>query len=546
MNWFNALNLATKLGIAFSSVLVLTVCVGTVSIWELSEVNDTSENLSSRWMPSIRVIEDIKAQVARIRTRELQYILSNDVKEMDQYDTVIAKDLDDLHKMQSDYENLLTTPEDRALYEQFKELWARYMVEDAKIRAAGRGNNDELGKTLLRGESNRLIVALRGKVDALVNFYSDGGRNAALEGHRRYLSSRLWIITLIIGGVFLGALGAVLITRWLIRRLGGEPDYATAIVGRIAAGDLSVHVQTRDGDSASLLYAMKTMRNSLANIVGEVRGATHIIASASDQIAAGNLDLSSRTESQASSLEQTAASMEELTSTVRQNSDSAAKANELATSASQIAQKGREVVGRVVDMMESINDSSRQIAEIITVIDSIAFQTNILALNAAVEAARAGEQGRGFAVVATEVRSLAQRSASAAKEIKELIINSVGQVDTGTELVAEAGATMQDVVASVKNLTGLMGEITDAGKEQSAGIEQVNQAIAEMDTVTQQNVDLVQQATHSAQSMQEQAASLAQLVSVFNLGMKGSKDPYRTDANFGDASEKRALARLGS
>lgn len=545
MKWFATLNLATKLGIAFSAVLILTVSIGAVSIWELAQVNDTSDHLSSRWMPSIRVIEDIKAQVARIRTRELQYILSSDPKEMDQYDNVIAKDLDDLHKMQSDYESLLTPGEDKVLYEQFKQLWAQYMVEDAKIRAAGRDNNDELGKTLLRGESNKLIVALRAKVDALVNFYSDGGRNAALEGHQRYLSSRSWIITLVVGGVFLGALGAALITRWLMRGLGGEPDYATAIVGRIAAGDLSVHVQTRLGDTSSLLYAMKTMRDSLAKIVGDVRGATHVIAAASDQIAAGNLDLSSRTENQASSLEETAASMEELTSTVRQNSDSAAKANELASSASQVAQKGSKVVGRVVDTMESINNSSRQIADIITVIDSIAFQTNILALNAAVEAARAGEQGRGFAVVATEVRNLAQRSASAAKEIKELIDSSVGKVDNGTKLVAEAGATMQDVVASVENLTALMEEITSAGKEQTAGIEQVNQAIAQMDTVTQQNADLVQQATQGAQSLQEQAASLAKLVSIFHLGISGGDLKSYTADTFRTARNQRALKQLG-
>jgi methyl-accepting chemotaxis protein len=333
----------------------------------------------------------------------------------------------------------------------------------------------------------------------------------------RYESSRVLIVSLIIGSIVLGAVGAVLITRRLMRGLGGEPSYATDIVTRIAAGDLSAHVEVKPGDTHSLLYAMKQMRDSLARIVTDVRGSTHVIAAASGQIAAGNLDLSSRSEQQASSLEETAASMEELTSTVRQNSDAAAQANQLAGSASSVAQAGSEVVGRVVHTMDSINASSRKIGDIIAVIDGIAFQTNILALNAAVEAARAGEQGRGFAVVASEVRNLAQRSAGAAKEIKELIGNSVGQVEEGSKLVAEAGATMERVVASVQQVSDLISEITHASKEQSRGIEQVNEAITQMDTVTQQNAELVQQATTAAQSMQEQATSLAQLVSVFQL-----------------------------
>ncbi|SHN39582.1 methyl-accepting chemotaxis protein [Duganella sacchari] len=517
MKQLTELPVATKLSLAFVAVLLMTTIVGVFSIFELSKVNEISTRLSSRWLPSVRVIEDIKSQVARIRTRELQYIISTDPSELDKYDKVIAADLVDLQKMQKDYEALLESAEEKQMYGQFVEQWERYMAEDGKIRAAVRAGDTELSKKLIRGESNKLIVSLRGQVDKLVDFYSNGGKAAAEEGVLRYASSRVWIISLMVGSVVLGAVGAMLITRSLMRGLGGEPTYAADIVNRIAAGDLSVQVEVRDGDEHSLLHAMKMMRDSLAKIVTDVRGSTHVIASASDQIAAGNLDLSSRTEQQASSLEETAASMEELTSTVRQNSDTAAQANQLAGSASNVAQAGSDVVGRVVDTMESINASSRKIADIITVIDGIAFQTNILALNAAVEAARAGEQGRGFAVVASEVRNLAQRSAGAAKEIKELIGNSVSQVEEGSKLVAEAGTTMDQVVASVRHVTDLIAEITMAGKEQSTGIEQVNQAIAQMDTVTQQNAELVQQAATAAQSMQEQATSLAQLVSVFRL-----------------------------
>jgi len=511
------LPIATKLAASFCAVLSMTAIVGIFSIVELSQVNEISTRLSSRWLPSVRIIEDIKSQIARIRTREFQYIISSDAAEMDKYDKVIANDLADLKKMQDEYQVLLETPEEKAMYGQITEQWARYMEEDAKIRAAMRADDTDTAKKLIRGESNKLIVSMRAQVDKLVDLYTQGGKDAAAEGGRRYSSSRVLIITLMLVSVVLGAAGAFLITRRLMRSLGGEPAYAVDIVNRIAAGDLSAQVEIRSGDSRSLLFAMKTMRDNLAKIVTDVRGSTHVIASASGQIAAGNLDLSSRTEQQASSLEETAASMEELTSTVRQNSEAAAQANQLAGSASHVAQAGSEVVSRVVNTMESINASSRKIGDIIAVIDGIAFQTNILALNAAVEAARAGEQGRGFAVVASEVRNLAQRSAGAAREIKELIGNSVSQVEEGSKLVAEAGTTMERVVASVQRVTDLISEITNAGREQSLGIEQVNQAIAQMDTVTQQNAELVGQAATAAQSMQEQATSLAQLVSVFQL-----------------------------
>src|SRR5471030_2508540 len=532
MKWITDLRLATKLGLAFATVLALTVFVGGFSIVKLAQVNSTATQLSAHWMPAMRAIEDIKSQIARIRTRELQYIISNDPAEMEKYDKVIANDLIDLGKMQDDYVKLLLTSEEKAAYANFTSMWERYMAEDAKIRAAARTNDDETAKTLIRGESNKLIVALRGQVDQLVKLYGEGGNALARNGDALYASSRGWIIALLAGSVALGALGAWLITRWLVQRLGGEPDYAVTVAGKIAAGELSVPIRTRDGDNSSLLFAMRT---SLAGIVGQVRGATTVIASASHQIAAGNLDLSSRTEEQASTLEQTAASMEELTSTVRQNADSVRQANELALSASDIAQKGGEVVAQVVDTMGSINTSSRKIADIIGVIDGIAFQTNILALNAAVEAARAGEQGRGFAVVATEVRNLAQRSAAAAKEIKALIADSVGQVDIGNALVARAGATIEEVVASVRRVTDIMSEITTAGHEQSIGIEQVNQAITQMDTVTQQNATLVQQAAASSQSMQDEASALAQLVSIFHL----------SDDHGGAGRAARAPALLG-
>jgi methyl-accepting chemotaxis protein len=327
-----------------------------------------------------------------------------------------------------------------------------------------------------------------------------------------------WLMLLVLAAGLASSIAvAAAIIRSLLRQLGGEPALATRIAQQIAAGDLTVRIDLKAGDRASLLHAMRGMRDKLLQVVGDVRAGTDTIATASSEIAAGNHDLSARTEQQASSLEETAASMEELTSTVKQNADNARQANQLAVSASSVAVKGGGVVAEVVGTMDAINSSSRKIVDIIGVIDGIAFQTNILALNAAVEAARAGEQGRGFAVVAAEVRHLAQRSAAAAKEIKTLIDDSVGKVEEGSKQVAEAGKTMDEIVASVKRVTDIMAEIAAASQEQTAGIEQVNQAITQMDQVTQQNAALVEEAAAAASSLQEQANGLSQVVSVFRL-----------------------------
>jgi methyl-accepting chemotaxis protein len=350
----------------------------------------------------------------------------------------------------------------------------------------------------------------------------------------------------------LGIMGALIIICLFIARSITRPmHHAIKIAQAVAAGDLTTRINVENkNETGQLMQALKDMNASLLKTVQQVRSGTDTIAAASSQIAAGNLDLSSRTERQASSLEETASSMEELTSTVRQNADNARQANQLAQSASEVALKGGEVVAQVVETMGSINNSSNKIVDIIGVIDGIAFQTNILALNAAVEAARAGEQGRGFAVVATEVRSLAQRSAAAAKEIKTLIGDSVDKVDAGSQLVEQAGSTMEQIVASIARVTDIMGEITAASSEQSAGIEQVNRAITEMDDVTQQNAALVEQAAAAAESMRDQASTLAQMVSVFKLdGMQdaaAAQPGLALSASKSTAFAQRQMPRTGA
>ncbi|GGB92506.1 methyl-accepting chemotaxis protein [Pseudoduganella buxea] len=370
---------------------------------------------------------------------------------------------------------------------------------------------------LLQQQAAPAFVAWLAAINRLIDLEEKSATEEAAAARAVAHNFTFFMILLGVSAIAIGTAAAWGIGRSLLTQLGGEPAYASSIVASIAAGNLAVQIDTRPGDDASLLFAMRGMRDSLVNIVTQVRQGTETIATASREIAAGNHDLSSRTATQAGNIEQTASSMEQLTGTVKQNSDHARQANQLALSASEVATKGGTVVAEVVDTMASINQSSKKIVDIIGVIDSIAFQTNILALNAAVEAARAGEQGRGFAVVATEVRNLAQRSAAAAREIKTLIDDSVERVDAGARLVDQAGATMAEIVDSVRRVTDIMGEISTASIEQTAGIEQVNSAIAEMDQVVQQNAALVEQAAAAASSLQDEAGTLAGVVAVFKL-----------------------------
>ena len=357
----------------------------------------------------------------------------------------------------------------------------------------------------------------RGLIDQVVQITTKRTEADEASAKEMIRSGTVLMVIILTASICAGVAAAAIIIRSVLKSIGGEPEYATGVTNLMARGDLRTPIQITGSDPGSLLVAIKSMQEMMIRTTNEIKQAVDGVSTGSHQIATGNLDLSQRTEQQAIALQQTAASMEELTSTIKQNADSAREANALAVSASEVANRGGAVVAKVVDTMESINHSAKKIADIIGVIDSIAFQTNILALNAAVEAARAGEQGRGFAVVAAEVRNLAQRSAGAAREIKTLITDSVDKVAIGSTLVQQAGLTMHDILASVEQVTTIMGHIAAAGNEQTAGIEKINHAIGRMDEVTQQNAALVEESAAAAAALQHQADGLSLLVNVFKV-----------------------------
>ncbi len=513
---FTEIKVGTRLAIGFSIVLILLMLIAGIGVLRLQHVSGVVHTMVSDIMQKERLFSEWAANTNINGARTIAVAESNDPARQRQVQAKIKETSEKITAIQKTLDTFDKNAEEKALFSTIANKRKTYIAAREEVFKEKLSNEDNARKLI----QSKLEPALEDYVDSIKKLLTY--QSAAIEKYSEEINqaSRNSVLLLLVLGAIATSMGiviALLITSSIKKQLGGEPAYAVDIANQIASGNLSLSIATRDGDQSSILFAIKSMRDNIGNIVSEVRVGTDTIATASAQIASGNLDLSSRTEEQASSLEETASSMEELIGTVKQNADRANDANKLAVSASAVAIKGGDVVAQVVDTMSSINDSSRKIVDIIGVIDGIAFQTNILALNAAVEAARAGEQGRGFAVVASEVRNLAQRSAGAAKEIKTLIGDSVEKVEQGTKLVDQAGSTMIEIVDSIRRVTDIMGDITSASHEQISGIQQINEAISQMDQVTQQNAALVEEAAAAASSLNDQAVSLSAAVSIFKL-----------------------------
>ena len=515
MTFFQNLKLANKLLVSFAVLLLLSASVGLFALLQLDRVNQTATDLTRQALPAARTLQDIKYQLQRHRAQLTQHLLAATPDEAAGYEKSMPVLWETVTKQHAAYAAFAKTPKEQQLLAEIATDLSSYAKHSAQILQMSRDLQSEQAAHQLRGDSLKVTLAIQSKLDELDDINAARTEAFNQAGDDLFDSAQLWISALLVGSVVLGFALALGIARAVARPL----QHAVKLAQEVAAGNLGsrIEVHSRD-ETGQLLQALQEMNSSLQQIVGQVRQGTDSIATASSQIAMGNQDLSARTEQQASSLEETAASMEELTSTVKQNAANAQQANELASAASQVAVRGGAAVSQVVQTMSDINASSRKIVDIIGVIDSIAFQTNILALNAAVEAARAGDQGRGFAVVASEVRTLAQRSAAAAKEIKQLIDASVIKVEEGNGQVDQAGKTMDEIVSSVRRVTDIMGEITAASHEQTAGIEQINQAVTQMDQMTQQNAALVEEAAAATSALQGQATALSKVVSVFDLG----------------------------
>lgn len=516
----NNLGIGIRLSLGFGFLLVLIVIANAVAVVQFSAISTINTRIIERDWVKAEAANTINATTRAQVRRTLEIVLATDPAQIAKADAHIASNKKIIEDAFAILEKLVFLPEGKALVTDIRKKREFFVASFTRVRQLIAAEKRDEAVALINSETLPAIDAMQEPITALATLQKNVVVESSAEAQKRINFAVQLMLGLAVLALLVGVAAARLITRSITKPV----EQALDLAQRVAEGDLTgtVHVNSKD-EMGRLLRALQTMNESLVRIVGEVRGGSEAISSATSQIAAGNIDLSQRTEEQAAALEQTAASLEQLGATVKQNFEGSKQANRVAGAAAEVAVRGGAVVSQVVHTMEAINVSSRKIADIIGVIDGIAFQTNILALNAAVEAARAGEEGRGFAVVATEVRSLAGRSATAAKEIKALIETSVGNVTEGCKLVEQAGSTMDEIVVNVRRVTDIMGELSAAAGEQSSGIDQINQAVGQMDQVTQGNAALVEEAAAAAQSLESQAKNLVQAVSVFRLGSSNSR-----------------------
>ena len=514
------LKIGTRLWLGFGLVIGLLGMIVVISFMRMNAAETRINNMLEDRYKKIALMNQVMHNVATIHKHMRNALIEGNADGVKRESEAINALRSRNKELLDNFDKIINVPRSREIFNEIISARGNDLAMQKELFALIEAGNNESAKIHLKSKVVGTEQIYIGKIKEMIELQSGKMEEESQLCKEEFAQARVILGISASIAVLLGLFAAWYATRSITVPV----SEAVSLARRVADGDLTAKIEVRSSDeTGQLLQALKDMNGSLAKIVTEVRASTTTIATKSEEIADGNMSLSSRTEQQASSLEETASSMEELTSTVRQNADNARQASHLANSASNVALKGGAVVSQVVETMGAINESARKIAEIISVIDGIAFQTNILALNAAVEAARAGEQGRGFAVVAAEVRNLAQRSANAAKEIKELIGNSVEKVDAGSKLVDQAGATMDEVVASVKRVTDIIGEITEASSEQSSGIEQINQAITQLDNVTQQNAVMVEQTATAAESMRTQIGTLVQLVNIFRV--EGGRQP---------------------
>ena len=523
----NNMSVSARLASAFGAVLVISIVTAALSISKLGHIEENLRVIVKDNNVKIKLSNDMSNAIHIVVRVVRTVVLLSDAAEMSNEAKKIALARADYDKAWESLQTFTPNEAGKALRARIEEAKNAARQLNNQVVELGMADKDDEAVALLSKEAGPAAQKWQDALQENIDFQQAQNDKQFEAAEAEYTHA----LTLLFVANALSIATAIVVgwrvTRSITGQLGGEPAQAAKVAEAVAGGDLTLHIDVRANDTQSLMAQLKRMQEHLAQVVTKVRQGSNGVANASSEIAQGNYDLSARTEEQASSLEQTAASMEQLSATVKQNADGARQANQLAIKASSVAVKGGEVVGQVVETMKSINESSRKIADIISVIDGIAFQTNILALNAAVEAARAGEQGRGFAVVATEVRSLAGRSAQAAKEIKVLIGASVERVEFGTSLVDQAGTTMTEVVNAIKRVTDLMGEISAASNEQSAGVSQVGEAVMQMDQVTQQNAALVEEMAAAASSLKSQAQDLVHTVSIFKLGQSVVAVPTR-------------------